>query len=120
MANGALASFDSLIYYRGYTLTEPPPAGTFIGKAHINISMISDTQNITLNLYHKSIRISERFIEVDLSLQTAFVTTGDIKLTAREVNIVNITNDVTHEMVTLHLSSMMYVGERGLLDIDFV
>ena len=89
-----------------------------MGKARINITMIMDTQNITFNLYHRFIRISERITRDGLFIQ--ITTTGNIKLMAREVNIVNMTNDVKHQMVTLHLSSMMYVGDTAMLDIDFV
>ena len=99
-------------------MTEPPPAGTFMGKARINLTMISDAQNITFNLYHKFIRISERISRDNLFTQST--TTDNVKLMAREATIVNITNDVTHQMVTLHLSSMMYVREKALLDIDFM
>ena len=120
MPNSAFVSFDSLIYYREYTLTEPPPAGTFVGKACINITMTSDTQNITFNLNHNFIEISERVIRDDRFVSTTTSTVANTTLMAQEVNIMNVTDDRMHQMVTLHLSSMMYVGDVAMLEIDFV
>lgn len=43
-----------------------------------------------------------------------------ITISAREVYITEVTDDIEHQMVTVHLSNMMYIGQKASLIMSFM